>query len=165
MTLKGPMLHMFCGKIASGKSTLAAELGKVPGAITLAEDVWLGPIYGDQMSTPADFVRCSAQLRQTIGPHIVELLKGHMTVVLDYQANTVESRAWMRGILDQTEADHALHFFDVPDAVCLDRLRKRNEGGEHPFEATEQQFHMFSKHFVAPGADEGFNIVRHEFDG
>jgi len=36
-----PRLHMLCGKIASGKSTLAARLGSAPGTALLAEDTWL----------------------------------------------------------------------------------------------------------------------------
>jgi predicted kinase len=156
---------MFCGKIASGKSTLAAKLGSADDTVTLAEDVWLDVLFADQMSSPSDFVRCSGKLRDAISPHVVALLNAGVSVVLDFQANTVESRAWMRSILDQTQAAHALHVFDVPDAVCLERLRKRNAASDHPFAATEKQFHLFSKHFVAPSPDEGFNIVEHSAEG
>lgn len=156
-----PTLHMFCGKIASGKSTLAAELGRAAGTVTLAEDAWLSGLFADQLASPADFRRCSEKLRTAIGPHVVALLKAGVSVVLDFQANTVESRAWMRGLLEHIEADHVLHVFDVPDAVCLDRLRKRNAASKHPFAATEEQFHLFSKYFVAPSPEESFNIVRH----
>ena len=41
MTGQPPTLHMLCGKIASGKSTLAAELGRVEGTVILVEDAWL----------------------------------------------------------------------------------------------------------------------------
>lgn len=48
-----------------------------------------------------------------------------------------------------------------PDAVCLVRLRARNTQGDHAFAATEEQFHRFARHFVAPTPDEGFTIVRY----
>jgi predicted kinase len=152
---------MLCGKIASGKSTLATQLGGTDGIVTLVEDDWLFALFADQMSSPSDFLRCSGKLRAASGPHVVALLNAGVSVVLDFQANTVESRAWMRGLIDQTQADHALHVFNVPDAVCLQRLQQRNAGNDHPFAVTEDQFHLFSKHFAAPTPDEGFTIVEH----
>jgi len=161
MTPTTPTLHMLCGKIAAGKSTLCAELGRGDGVVTLAEDDWLHALYGDQIATASDFVRCSRQLRTAIGPHVVALLNAGVSVVLDFQANTVESRAWMRGILDQTQAAHVLHVCDAPDAVCLARLRERNAKGDHPFAVSEAQFHQISRHYMAPTPDEGFTIQRH----
>ena len=155
-----PMLHMLCGKIASGKSTLAAELGRDSQTVIIAEDDWLNTLYGDQMSTIPDFVRCSAQLRQVIGPHVASLLNAGVSVVLDFQANTVEARNWMRGILDQTGASHRLYVLEVPDHLCLARLHARNAQNDHPFAATEEQFRQISRHFVAPSPNEGFTIER-----
>ncbi|WP_417209658.1 AAA family ATPase [Antarctobacter sp.] len=150
-----------CGKIASGKSTLSAELGRADGTIAMAEDEWLNALYPDQMSTIADYVRCTSRLRGVVGPHVASLLNAGISVVLDFQANTLEARQWMRGILQQTNARHVLYVLDVPDDVCLARLHERNAAGDHPFAATEQQFRQISKHFVAPTASEGFNIVVH----
>ena len=161
MTGQPPTLHMLCGKIASGKSTLAAELGRVEGTVILVEDDWLHALYADQLSSLPDYRRCTAKLRQAMGPHIISLLKAGLSVVLDFQANTVESRRWMRGLLDQTTASHALHFLDVSDADCLARLQRRNASGAHPFAVTEAQVQQFSQHFVAPTPAEGFHIVTH----
>ena len=80
---------------------------------------------------------------------------------LIFQANTVDSRDWMKGILEATEAQHQLHVLDIPDEVCLARLKERNAGGAHPFEATEAQFRQIAKHFAPPSPDEGFNVVWH----
>lgn len=164
MNSKPATLHLLCGKIASGKSTLAAELAGRSGTVLIAEDAWLAALYGDQMSTVEDFVRCSAALRTVMGPHVVGLLKAGVSVVLDFQGNTRESRAWMRGIFEAADAAHQLHHIDVPDEVCLARLRARNAGGDHPFAATEAQFARITKHFVAPTADEGFDLVVHASD-
>ncbi len=155
---------MLCGKIASGKSTLTARLGSQEGTVVIAEDNWLGALYSDQMTSIADYVRCSAKLRQIMGPHVAALLNAGISVVLDFPANTIETRAWMRSILDQSEANHQLHLLDVPDEVCLARLRARNAAGEHAFAATEEQFRRISKHFVPPSPEEGFTIVRHAPD-
>ncbi|SMY08363.1 AAA family ATPase [Flavimaricola marinus] len=156
-----PVLHMMCGKIASGKSTLTAKLGAAEATVVIAEDAWLSALYPGEVTSVADFVRCTGRIRQVVGPHVASLLNAGVSVVLDFQANTVEARQWMRGILDQTGADHQLHHLDVPEAVCLERLRARNAASDHPFAATEAQFHQISKHFVPPQLDEGFNIVLH----
>jgi predicted kinase len=45
-----PTLHMICGKIAAGKSTLAARLGRAQGTVLVAEDDWLSALFPDQLS-------------------------------------------------------------------------------------------------------------------
>ncbi|KAJ54544.1 cell division protein ZipA [Actibacterium mucosum KCTC 23349] len=154
-------LHMLCGKIAAGKSTLATKLATAPNTVLVSEDDWLDPLFGDQMTSPADYVACAAKLRAAMGPHVATLLNSNMSVVLDFPANTVENRNWMRGILEKTEANHELHVLTPPDEVCIARMHARNAQGDHPFAATEAQFHRFSKHFVPPEPKEGFNVIQY----
>ncbi|WP_028030635.1 AAA family ATPase [Gemmobacter nectariphilus] len=156
-----PTLHLLCGKIAAGKSTLAARLAKAPGAVLIAEDDWLNALFADELVSLPDYVRCSKTLRRIMGPHVAALLEAGVSVVLDFPANTVGQRDWMRGILGMTTAAHQLHLLEALDAVCLARLRARNSTGEHPFAVTEAQFHQFSNHFAAPSAVEGFTVVTH----
>ncbi len=156
-----PTLHMVCGKIASGKSTLTAELAKAPHTVRVSEDEWLGTLFSDQMTTIKDYALCSERLRACMAPHVASLLTAGVSVVLDFPANTVDTRAWMRTVLDQTEAADQLHFLDISDALCLQRLQRRNAEGTHPFQVTEAQFHQVSKHFQPPSDAEGFTIVRH----
>ncbi|MBT0956367.1 ATP-binding protein [Alphaproteobacteria bacterium KMM 3653] len=162
---QAPVLHLVCGKIASGKSTLCAQLGAQDGAVVLSEDDWLAGLYGEQMTSLSDYVRCMGRLRGVIGPHIVALLRSGLTVVLDFQANTVESRAWMRGLVEEAGVDHLLHLLEVPDAVCIARLHARNAAGEHPFAASEAQFHQISGYFTAPSEEEGFQVLHHGAEG
>ena len=159
MPKTAPMLHLFCGKIAAGKSTLAAELAQQSGTVLIAEDAWLGALFSDQMATGADYLRVSEKLRRIMGPHVASLLKEGASVVLDFPANTVMTRRWMRSIIDAAQSEHRLHVLIPPDQVCLDRLRERNAAGNHPFAVTEAQFHQFSKHFEMPTPDERFALV------
>ncbi len=156
-----PTLHMICGKAASGKSTLTANLGQAAATIVIAEDDWLAALYGDQMSSISDYVRCAAKLREVMGPHVVSLLKAGLSVVLDFPANTIATRTWMRGIAEGANVMHKLHYLDVPDELCKARLRARNASGEHPFSVTDDQFDQLARHFVVPTEDEGFDIVVH----
>jgi predicted kinase len=155
---------MLCGKIAAGKSSLAARLGAAPFTVIVSEDKWMFPLFGEEMKEVADYVRLSARLRAAMAPHVVDLLKAGMSVVLDYPANTLANRAWMKGIADEAGVVHKLHWLDVPDAVCRARLHARNAGGAHEFAATDAQFDQITAYFVPPGEAEGFEVVVHRPD-
>lgn len=153
------MLHLLCGKIAAGKSTLAAELGRTPRTVVVSEDQWLSRLYAGEIASFDDYIRCSAKLREAIKPHLVALLRAGVSVVLDFHANTVGSRKWMRGVFEEAGVAHRLHFLDLPDDVCRARLRSRNASGTHEFGATDEQFDLVTSYFVAPDPSEGFDVV------
>lgn len=152
-------LHMLCGKIAAGKSTLAAELATAPRTILLSEDTWVARLYPGEIGTFDDYCTRADRLRATLAPHVESLLRAGLSVVLDFQANTPESRAWMKGIAERAGAVHQLHFLDVPDAVCLERLRRRNAAGTHDFAASDAEFAAITAYFVAPAEGERLNIM------
>lgn len=150
---------MLGGKIAAGKSTLSAELAKQPSTIALSEDFLLKRLYPSEMKSVADFVSCSLRLREAIGPHVQELLRIGISVVLDFHANTVAARAWMRTLFEGAEANHCLYYLDVPDEVCRERLHQRNASGLHDFAASDAEFDLITSYFVPPSEAEGFNVV------
>ncbi len=164
MTSLTPTLHMFCGKIAAGKSTLARQLADRDGAVLIVEDDWLAALYPGEINGIADYVRVAKRLRGVMAPHVVALLNAGQSVVLDFPANTAEQRQWMRDILDLAHVAHQMHLLDLPDDLCRARLRARNAQGDHPFAATEAQFDQFARHFVPPTPGEGFNVVVHGAD-
>jgi predicted kinase len=153
-------LHMLCGKMAAGKSTLTAELGRTPSTVVISEDFWLSRLFGPEMRDVADYVRCSRRLREAVGPHVQALLRLGVSVVLDFPANTLATRAWMRALFEGARANHLLHFIDVPDEVCKARLRARNAEGAHDFTPSDADFDVITSYFVAPSEAEGFKIVR-----
>ena len=165
MPVSSSILHLMCGKIASGKSTLSAKLGAQGQTVMLSEDVWLGALFADQMQSVADYVRCSSRLQAVMGPHVISLLNAGASVVLDFPANTIQQRRWMREIVQQSGSAHQMHVLEVPDDVCLTRLHARNASGEHPFAVTEEHFHQITRHYEPPTPEEGFEIVRHSHAG
>lgn len=154
-------LYLICGKIASGKSTLARRLAERPATLLITMDHWMSLLFPTENRTIEDFVRLSARLRAAMGPHIVDILRQDLSVVLDFPANTVILRSWMRSLITEAGVAHELHVLDVPDTICKHRLRQRNADGEHPYEVSEETFEIFTSYFVPPGSDEGFNIVTH----
>ena len=156
-----PVLYLLCGKIGAGKSTLARQLAARPATMLISEDHWTSTLFADQLKTIEDYGRLSARLRAAMAPHIVDILRQGLSVVLDFPANTVRQRAWMRSLIEQTGMPHELHHLDVPDAICKQRLRQRNASGEHQFQVSDEEFEQFTAHFVPPAADEGFNVIVH----
>jgi predicted kinase len=153
------MLHLLCGKIAAGKSTLATTIAQQPNTLLIGEDHWLSRLYPGEQNTLEDYVRNSGRLRDAMSSHLVELLRTGISVALDFPANTPKRRDWMRTLFEKAECSHTLHFLDVPDEVCLSRIRKRNEGGKHEFVVTDADFALFTSHFAPPTVGEGF-VVR-----
>jgi predicted kinase len=154
-------LYLLCGKIAAGKSTLARRLAARPATLLISMDHWMSILFPTENRTIEDFARLSGRLRAAMGPHIVDILRQDLSVVLDFPANTVSWRSWMRSVISEANVAHELHVLDVPDALCKERLRQRNEDGEHPYQVSEATFDLFMSYFVLPTPDEGFNIVVH----
>ena len=162
MSTELPVLHMLCGKIAAGKSTLAHQLASQPSTVLISEDYWLSRLFKDEMHTVADFIRYSRRLRDAMGSHVEALLKAGVSVVLDFHANTVASRQWMRGIFERAGASHRLHYLNVPDDICKARLRQRNVDGTHDFAASHAEFEEITSYFVPPSDDEGFEVIAYD---
>ena len=155
------ILHLVCGKIAAGKSTLCARLAEAPGTVLLSQDFWMKRLWGDELREVADYLRVAPKLNSAMGPLVSDLLAAGLDVVLDFPANTVRTRAWWKAAADTAGAAHVLHWLDVPDEACRERLRRRNAEGTHDFAATsDEQFDLITSYFEAPEAAEGLNVAR-----
>jgi len=154
-------LYLICGKIAAGKSTLARQLAAHPGTLLITMDDWMSILFPTENRTIGDFTLLSARLRAAMGPHVVAILRQGLSVVLDFPANTVRWRSWMRSLAVEANIAHELHVLDVPDCVCKERLRRRNQSGEHQYAVDEATYDQFMSYFVLPTPDESFNIVVH----
>jgi predicted kinase len=161
MSQSAATLYLLCGKIASGKSTLAHRLAARSQTLLISEDHWTSNLFLGELKTIQDYGRCSERLRNAIGPHVVSVLKIGVSVVLDFPANTTASRRWMRTLFEGANVAHELHFLDVPDEVCKQRLRQRNAAGAHAFRPTEADYELFTSYFAPPTPQDGFNVVVH----
>lgn len=162
MSEKQAILHLLCGKIAAGKSTLAARLAAEERSVLIGEDFWLSRLYPGEIETLEDYVRHSGRLRAVMGPHVESLLRSGLSVVLDFPANTLKQRAWLRSLFEAAGTAHRLHYLDVTDSVCRARLRQRNREGTHDFAPGDEDFDLITGYFVPPTPEEGFDIIRHD---
>ncbi|WP_309182992.1 ATP-binding protein [Bradyrhizobium sp. Ash2021] len=132
-----------------------------PATLLISEDHWTSTLFADDLKTIEDYGRYSARLRAAMAPHVVDVLTQGLSVVLDFPANTVRNREWMRSLIAQADVAHELHHLDIPDTICRQRLGRRNAGGAHPFQVSDVEYDQFTRYFVAPGSDQGFNVVVH----
>jgi predicted kinase len=157
-------LHLLCGKIAAGKSTLARRLATRPATLLITMDDWMSILFPIENRTIEDFALLSARLRAAMGPHVVDILRCDLSVVLDFPANNVRWRTWMRSLIAEAQVAHELHVLDVPDVICKERLRQRNESGKHQYQVDEATYDQFMSYFVLPTPEESFNIVVHKVE-
>ncbi|MDJ0944117.1 MAG: ATP-binding protein [Kiloniellales bacterium] len=159
MPRRDPTLHLLCGKIAAGKSTLARRLASEADTLLISEDAWLSRLYPGEILSLDDYVRCSGRLQQVMGDHVVSLLGAGLSVVLDFQANTVARRTWMRGLFEAAGAANRLHYLDLPDSLCKARLQRRNAAGAHDFAPSAADYDLITGYFQPPTLDEGFELT------
>ncbi|AIB42848.1 cell division protein ZipA [Pseudomonas sp. WCS374] len=158
-----PALHLMSGEIACGKSTLAKRLAAERSAILLSEDFWLSRLCPDQIKSVSDYLRLAHQIREVVGPVVIDVLSTGVTVVLDFLANTPQDRRWLRGLAVAAEACHCAHYFEADDDICRARLPVRSHLADHEFAATDAEFNLITSHFHAPHGDEdeGLQIEVH----
>jgi predicted kinase len=129
----------------------------------ISEDVWLSRLFpGNSHWEFHEYLERSACLRTALAPHVTDLLRCGVSVVLDFGGNAPQERQWVRSIFEDAKAEHVLHYINVPDAVCKARLRLRNAmapEGSQP--TTDEEFDDISAYFVPPSSDEGFRIQAH----
>ncbi|MDP3717431.1 MAG: ATP-binding protein [Acidobacteriota bacterium] len=155
-------LIFFCGKMASGKTTLARQLAARERAVVLNQDQLLEQLFPGEIVDVASYVKHSSRLNSAIGPLVCALLTMGTAVVLDFPGNTKQQRAWFRELFEQAGVAHELHFIDAPDALCKRQLQERSKHlpPGTPW-TSEAEFDLIMAHFLPPSEDEGFNVIRH----
>lgn len=161
----GGKLLFVCGKMAAGKSTLSKELSVRERAVLLAQDELLVALFPGEIVDLAAFVKYSTRIQDALAPHICSLLSKGVSVVLDFPANTRKQRTWFRQLLEQTNAEHELHFIVASDELCKRQLRQRSELKGFPPGTkwtTDADFDEVTAYFDPPAAEERFNVIRYE---
>jgi predicted kinase len=156
---KKAVLHLLCGRIAAGKTTLAKSLARRYDAILIGEDQSLQQLYPSEIINFEDYRQYSERLKGYLQPQCVELLSRGVSLVLDFPANTPNCRRWLQQIYRQAEARHLLHYVATPTAQCKKQLLQRIEQqGANVSPIALEQFDEINQYFVPPSVEEGFNV-------
>ena len=159
MTETGTLLFI-CGKMGAGKSTLSHKLVTEYRAVLISEDEWLSALYPEQISSFEDYIKHSSLLRPLIKTHVQRILLTGTDVILDFPANTIRQRAWLKNIALEVDTTHQLFFIDASDDRCLKQIAKRR--AEQPERAafdTEEMFYHVIQYFERPTEAEQLHIT------
>jgi predicted kinase len=158
-----PTLHFFCGKMASGKTTLSKKLASDHQAILISEDLWLSKLYPEEIQTFEDYLKYSARLKPVVSQHVQSILAQEISVVLDFPGNVPSQRQWFRSIFEAAQVSHTLHYIVASNSLCKEQLQKRNADlPEGSAIISEAEFDHITSYFQPPTEAEGFNIMRYE---
>src|SRR5262245_40629511 len=94
-------LIFLCGKMASGKSTLARELAARDHAMLFSQDALLDALFPGAIVNVASYIEYSTRINRMLAPVVVDILSRGISVVLDFPGNTRNQRAWFRDIINR----------------------------------------------------------------
>lgn len=158
-----PILHILCGRLASGKTALAEQLAEDAGAVLFSEDLWLSKLFPGEIVNFSDYLSRSARFRAAIEPYVRTLLDRGISVVFDFAGNGPKERAWARSLCDTQQASVVLHYIMASDELCKSHLRLRNDQRPEGSQVTtEAEFDAITKYFSPPDSTEGFEIKEYD---
>jgi len=152
-------VHMLCGFICSGKTTLARKLERELKAITFCPDEWMVQLFGQEHSDQCGITYAPA-VRALMSGTYEQLLKLKIDVILDDGFWRKVNRDHMRKRAAELGVQSKLYFLACPKDTFMQRLQKRNtERKPDSLVVSEAKFEDSWKYFEPPGADEEFELV------
>lgn len=151
----------FCGKMGAGKSTKAKEIAIATNAVLLSEDEWLESLYSGEIQSLDDYIKYSKKIKPLVKNLVQSILSTGKDVVMDFPANTVSQRLWLKEIHSEIEAPHRMLYLDASNEVCLRHIAQRRiDYPERNATDSVEIFEAVTKFFTAPSPEEGFNLVK-----
>lgn len=152
-------LYSLCGKMGAGKSTYAGIVASEHNAVVISEDDWLSQLFPGQINNFDDYRRYSSRLKPLLREHVKKLLQAGTNVVMDFPANTVGQRKWLRELGGSSANDNILIYIKASDPTCLKQIAiRRQEQPERARFDTEAVFDQVTAYFQEPAEGEGFII-------
>ena len=156
-----PTVHLMCGLVCAGKTTVARRLASEVPAVRFTLDEWMLRLYGGRHDAPEYVARlevCKALMWETA----LQVLGAGHDVLLDWNQWNRERRAEWRDRAHAATFPVALHFVDVPIETAVQRASDRAaRGTQHVHQFGEEGVRHFATIFEPPTAAEGFRTVTH----
>lgn len=151
-----PTLHLLCGMICSGKTTLAEKLRKETGAIPLSADElmlslfepYMGDAYAPMLEKAMEYLFRRTELLLDMG----------LDVTLDFGFWTPESRRAARERFSGPGRVVLLHYLPISSGEWERRVDKRNAevhaGKQFVYSLDDNMRRTFPGRFIPPSPEE-----------
>lgn len=124
-----PVVHLICGPLGAGKTTVAWRLSEQQRAVRFSLDEWVMQLFGSEAPEPMRFEwwaeRCE-RCRQRIWSVCEALLARDVDVILDFGLPSLAQREHWRALALQLGAAVQLHVVTSDPALRWQRVQERN---------------------------------------
>jgi predicted kinase len=156
-----PIVHLMCGLVAGGKTTLAQQLAEELPALRFSRDEWMIRLYGHSYDDPR-YVERLEPCTELMWDVAVQALRLGVNVILDWNHWSRLRRTYA---LDRARAagfDAVVHFLDVRIDTAIRRAHHRlSTAPAHAHRVDEAGVRHFATIFERPADDEGLQIIRY----
>jgi len=124
-----PTVHMICGTLGAGKTTLARQLARETGSVRFSLDEWIMQLFGSEAPEPMQYpwwVEHAQRCHSQIWALCVQLLSHNRDVILDFGFPTREHRAQYLALARAAGATVKLYVVNADPGVRRQRVRARN---------------------------------------
>ena len=138
-------VHMICGPLGAGKTTLARRLAEEHRAVRFSLDEWVMQLFGAEAPHPMAFEwwseRCQ-RCSERMWPVCQQLLLSDVDVVLDFGFPSAAHREEYRRRALEAGATVHLHVVTAGAGLRWERVQARNKGESDTFAlvVTEDMF-------------------------
>lgn len=119
------LVHLFCGKICSGKSTLAKELAKDHSFVVLNCDeimTLFPPLIGDET-----YARVSENVKRFLYQKTLEIVQADVDVILDWGFWYKAERRAAEDYFTHRGIPVRWYYLDVSDETWEENIARRNK--------------------------------------
>jgi len=154
-----PTVHMICGTLGAGKTTLARRLASETRGVRFSLDEWIMQLFGTEAPEAMHFPwwheraqRCSSQ----IWALCTQLLSHDLDVILDFGFALRQHRAEYLALARAAGARVKLYVVSADAPVRRQRVRARNEQRTETFAltVTDAMFDGSETWWEPPTSDE-----------
>ena len=152
---------VLCGKIASGKTTMAKKIMEQEKAVILSIDDVMLKLYDGCLKEAHN--QTASRIVDYFLTLIPDLLRQDISCILDYGFWTKEERKQLIRKLKEKELAYELIYLQVDDEVRKHRLFERNqlnaqkEGRQYIIEG--ELLERLDQRFEEPTAEEEFQVI------
>ena len=156
-----PSIHLLCGFMGFGKTTLSKSLRKDYNAVVLTHDDFMTKLYGNN-PPESEFRIAYDKVDNLIWELAEKIIKTGVDVVLDNGFWTAEKRkdAFVKA---KIISEHIVfHQLICAMDIAKSRVLKRTLEDDNSLDIDSNCFDMFAKNYSNITADEGYQVIYHE---